>query len=69
MFKVMAEFRQALTAAQVRTGDSELSVNVKAGSFQVCRVRYDTAGKSTVEPITGYLTKDDALSHLKNMGI
>lgn len=67
-FKVMGLFRNALQAAQQRTGDPTLSTAVKKGKIQVCRVTYDSKGRSTVTPVTDYLPMDDAMTYLEKMG-
>jgi len=68
MMQKMMQFRAATTDAQVRTGDKTISTNVKAGKIQVCSVTFNSAGKSTVTPITGYLAIDAALTYLNEMG-
>lgn len=68
VMNIMAQFRTALLAAQERTGDKTLSTCAGAGTVQICRVTFDSKGKSTVIPVTDFLPFDEALEHLNGMG-
>jgi hypothetical protein len=63
-----AAFRTATKAAKERTGNQSISTDVKQGKVRVSSVTFDMKGKAKIDPITGYLSFDDALNYLENMG-
>jgi electron transfer flavoprotein alpha subunit len=57
-----------LIAARARTGDAALAVGIRAGKMQIQRVTYGKRGVSTVERITGWMPKSEAIDFLNGMG-
>jgi len=62
------DFRAAVKAAKERTGDKSISTDVKQGKVRVSSVTFSKNGKAAINPITGYLSFDDALNYLNSMG-
>ena len=55
--------RAALSALRTRTGRGYAAA-AKAGRFQLQVVTYDDRGKSTIQPVTDWLTPDALLRAL-----
>lgn len=68
MMQVMMQFREATTAAQIRTGDKSISTDVKKGKVRVSSVTFDKKGKATIKAFTEYLEINDALTYINGMG-
>lgn len=64
VLKRAAAIREALIAARDRTRDESINVAVKAGRYQVQRVTFDKVGRSTVTPLTEFISAEAAISYL-----
>jgi hypothetical protein len=64
----MGDIRKATLAARVLTGDKALGTAVKAGRFQVQRVTFSKSGLSAVQPLSDYMTPDDTVRFLDELG-
>ena len=63
--ETLQTLQAATRAARARTGDSRLSVAVRAGLYQVQRVTPRPGGRAAdVQPITGWLALTAALAAL-----
>lgn len=60
----VGDMRRALLAARQRTGDATLGHTAKGGRFQLVRVSYGAAGRSTVTALTDWA---DAATHLAKL--
>lgn len=55
---------QTLTT-RAKKKDSAISVRVKQGTFDVCRVTYPNGAASKVESLTVFCTLDEAVEYLE----
>lgn len=67
MMQLLNEIRTATLAARNRLKDETIGTQVKAGKLQVMRVTYDAKGKSTITPVTDFISFADAIATLKAM--
>jgi hypothetical protein len=65
IFQRAIRIKNATTAAQERANDKSISVAVKSGLYQIQRVTFDAKGKSTVTPLTDYMSFDNVVTTLE----
>lgn len=58
---------QATKGARLRTGDETLGTRVKKGRFQVVRTTYNERGRSTVIPVSEWLSLAEVIVLLESM--
>lgn len=67
MLTAMSLLQDAVLRARQRCADSTIGTRAHQGSVQVVRVRYDTAGRSTVVPVADCMTIAEAIEVLDEL--
>lgn len=63
----MVILQKATVSARTRMLDKTIATQVKAGQVQITRVTYNNKGKSTVLPVSGWMSVTDAVEFLDRM--
>lgn len=60
----MIPLQRATLDARKRLNDKSIGTHVQAGRLQIVRVTYNEKGRSTVTPVSGWLTMTEVIGAL-----
>lgn len=67
IFQQLREVQSATLAARTRLNDKTIGTQAKAGKLQVVRVTYNAKGRSTVTPVSDFMTHNEVINALNNL--
>lgn len=67
LINTIANIQKSTLNARNRTGDGTIGTRVEKGLFQVVRVTYNGAGKSTVSQVNNFSSADQTIKFLDSM--